>query len=169
MDCFRYVLFAFLAVGFSFSPQISGAATSFEEICNSQLGTPQLIVELRKHDPHIEKVSSVTLQTLNNKALAAVHQAGGTHAVVHGTVESQLESNASIIAKVLKDRVSGIACARPGFKLELEYSHFKMLLADHLKNDSCEHHEVYNHEQRHVEAHNIALDLAEKAVQAKWA
>lgn len=169
MVCFRNLLTLVLAVYVTFNPLYSWSATSFEEICHSQLGAPELIVEVRKHEAPIEKVSSAQLQALNSSALAAVHQAGGSDAVVHGTVESRLETNGSIIAKVLKDRASGVACARPGIKLELEYSHFKMLLSEHLSEHSCELAEVHTHESRHVEAFNLALDQAEQAVKAKWA
>jgi hypothetical protein len=169
MTCIRNLLFVFLSAYVTFNPLYSWATASFEEVCLSQLGTPELIVEVRKHEAPIEKVSSAQLQSLNSSALAAVHQAGGTNAVVHGTVESKLEINGSIIAKVLKDRASGVACARPGIKLELEYSHFKMLLSELLKEHSCEHLEVHAHESRHVDAFNHALDQAEEAVKAKWA
>lgn len=170
MTCFRNQLFAFFSVCFFFNPQMSWSATSFEEVCNSQLGTPELIVEVRKHDAHVEKVSAAYLQDANANALAAVHQAGASQAVVHGSVESRLKSTGDVvIGKVLQDRASGVACTRPGVKLELEYAHFKLLLSEKLKEGSCDHTEVHDHERRHVDAYNLALDKAEEAVKAKWA
>ena len=169
MICFRSYLFAFFSLIIFFNPQMSWSATSFEEICNSQLGAPELIMEVRKNDAHVEKVSSAYLQDAHASALAAIYQSGAIQAVVHGTVESRLKSGGSVLGTVLRDRASGQACARPGVKIELEYAHFKLLLSERLKEGSCEHSEVHDHERRHVDAYNLALDQAEEAVKAKWA
>lgn len=143
-------------------------ASALEEACQSRLAKPELVINVSKKDAPVEKVSLESLQSMHSDSLALVKHSGAERAVVHGTVEAQPAVHATLKGDLLKD-ASGTACARPGITLELEYAHFKLLLAEHLKEGSCEHGEIHVHEHRHVEAFHQAFDLAVVRTQARWA
>ncbi len=143
-------------------------ASALEEACQSRLAKPELVINVMKKDAPVEKVSLEALQVMNSASLALVKHAGAERAVVHGTVEAQPAVHSSLKGDLLKD-ATGTTCARPGITLDLEYAHLKMLLGEHLKEGSCEHGEIHDHEHRHVEAFHQALDLAVARTQARWA